>query len=108
MAEELGHIIHPRTFLKVLVILLVLTLLTVLLSPRVSGEMVDFGKINIVIALSIAIIKASLVLSYFMHLKFEGLWILVYFITPVILLLIMILGLFIDTPVRIDPIQPPF
>lgn len=108
MAEELGHIVHPKIFWRVLMILLFLTLVTVLLSPRVSGEIVNFGRLNILIALAIAVTKATLVLMYFMHLKFEGIWILVYFIAPVSLLILMILGIFIDNPVRLDPLGPPF
>ncbi len=100
---ELGHVIHPRVFWKVFAVLVFLTIITVILSPRVSGHIVDFGKVNILIALSIATIKASLVLMYFMHLKFEGPWILVYFILPVSLLILMIAGVFIDNPLRIDP-----
>ncbi|MCS6893652.1 MAG: cytochrome C oxidase subunit IV family protein [Deltaproteobacteria bacterium] len=105
---DLGHVVEPKVFLRVLVVLLVLTLFTVLMSPRVSGQVVDFGDLNVIIALVIAIIKASLVLMYFMHLKFEGIWILVYFIAPVLLFLTMIAGIFIDNPVRVDPVGSPF
>jgi len=46
--------------------LLTLTAITV----TVAGF--HFGKLSVVVALTIATIKASVVLSYFMHLKFEA------------------------------------
>jgi len=103
MAE---NIITPKTFFKVLLILLVLTVLTVLLSPRVSGDWIHLGRASIAVALTIAFLKASLVLGYFMHLKFEGVWIWVYFLSSVFLLGILILGLYIDNPMRFDPEKP--
>ena len=60
MAGDLGHIVEPKVFAKVLGILLVLTVVTVLVAPSVSG--VNFGGWNIVIAMVIATIKATLVL----------------------------------------------
>jgi cytochrome c oxidase subunit 4 len=37
----------------------------------VAASRVDFGHMNTVIALAIASIKATLVLAYFMHLKYD-------------------------------------
>ena len=55
----------PR-LLGVLGILLALTALTV------SASKIDLGVLNIWIALGIASVKASLVLLFFMHLKYEN------------------------------------
>jgi cytochrome c oxidase subunit IV len=53
----------PRTYLSVLIALLILTVITV------SASRINFGAANTVIALVIASIKASLVALYFMHLR---------------------------------------
>ena len=54
---------HTKLYLLVFAGLMVGTFLTV------AATQVDFGMFNIVVALGIAIAKASLVLWYFMHLK---------------------------------------
>lgn len=95
---ELGHVVEPKVFAKILGILLVLTVITVLVAPSVSG--VNFGAWNIVIAMGIATIKATLVLMYFMHLKYEDKITLLYFVFPVVLLFTLIAGIFIDNPFR--------
>lgn len=60
-----NHIVSPKIYLGVLAILLVGTALTV------AAARVDLGGLNIVVALSIAVIKASFVVLYFMHLKYS-------------------------------------
>jgi cytochrome c oxidase subunit 4 len=52
-------------YVKTLVALLILTLITV------AASYVDFGSGNVVIALFIATIKASIVALFFMHLRHE-------------------------------------
>jgi cytochrome c oxidase subunit 4 len=59
------HIVSPKLYLGVLAILLVGTGLTV------AAARVDLGGLNIVVAMSIAVIKASFVVLYFMHLKYS-------------------------------------
>jgi cytochrome c oxidase subunit 4 len=56
---------HSGIYLKVLLALLFLTIVTV------GASYVDFGSGNIVIALFIATIKASLVALFFMHLRWD-------------------------------------
>ena len=59
----------PKTYTKVLLALLVLTVLTVAISR------VDFGNANTIVAIVIASIKGALVALFFMHLrhdKFNG------------------------------------
>jgi cytochrome c oxidase subunit 4 len=53
-----------RVLLGTAAALLALTAITVALSQ------VDFGRVNIVVALGIATLKASLVAAFFMHLKY--------------------------------------
>ena len=54
---------HTKLYIMVFLGLMVGTFLTV------AATQVDFGMFNIVVALGIAIAKASLVLWYFMHLN---------------------------------------
>ena len=65
---------------------------------------VDLGKWNIVGALVIASIKASLVIAIFMHGKYENKIIWTYILIPFILLAIMIGGIFTDDPFRDHPV----
>ena len=63
MSEHAHSHPGPKTYATVLGALLVLTVITV------SAAYVNFGSMNMVIALVIASIKASLVGLFFMHLK---------------------------------------
>ena len=66
MSTHTSHIITPtRTYLAVFFGLIVLTLLTYLVATR------DFGALNTPIALSIAVLKASLVVIYFMAVRYN-------------------------------------
>ncbi len=60
-----NHIVSPKLYLGVLAILLVGTGLTV------AAARVDLGGLNIVVAMSIAVVKAAFVVLYFMHLKYS-------------------------------------
>ena len=59
------HIVSPRIYITIFLALIVGTSLTTWAAFQ------DFGKFNIVIALSIATIKASLVVLYFMHARYS-------------------------------------
>ena len=60
---------HGKTYVNVLVSLAVLTALTVAVSRVHLGH---WG--NIIVGLLIATVKASLVVMFFMHLKYEQRW----------------------------------
>jgi cytochrome c oxidase subunit 4 len=61
------HIVHPRIYISVFLILMVGTGLTVLAAFR------DFpGPLNAVVALTIAVIKATFVVLYFMHVRYSS------------------------------------
>ena len=101
-SHDLGHIVPKAVFLRVLIVLLILTAITVAVSR------VDFGPMNIVVALVIASIKAGIVGMFFMHLKYENPIIWLYVMFPLVLLVIMIGGIFVDNPNRWDSkIYPP-
>ena len=59
------HVSSSAMFFNVLVILLILTVVTV------GASRVDFGAANMLIAMLIASVKASLVILFFMHVKWD-------------------------------------
>jgi cytochrome c oxidase subunit 4 len=93
----LGHILPFNVYVSVFVALIVLTIVTV------AASQVDFGSMNVVIALLIASVKAMLVALFFMHLKYENPVTWLYAAFPLIILAIMLAGLFIDNPYRALP-----
>jgi cytochrome c oxidase subunit IV len=60
------HIVSPKIYVVILLALLLGTYLTV------SAALRDFGPWNIVIALTIATTKATLVVLYFMHARYSS------------------------------------
>jgi cytochrome c oxidase subunit IV len=60
------HIVPKRVYLAVFAALIVLTWVTAYVST------VDLGRWNIFVALAIAIVKASLVILFFMHVKYSS------------------------------------
>ena len=60
-----GHVVPVRTLVGVLLVLLVLTVVTV------AVTLVDLGPFNLAVAMVIALIKGTLVLLYFMHLRWD-------------------------------------
>lgn len=65
MTEEHAHIVPYRTFILVWIALLALTGITV------AAAQVNLGALNVWVALGIATLKAALVISVFMHMKYE-------------------------------------
>ena len=59
------HVVSPRAFMAVLGALLTLTVLTVVVSRF------NFGDFNLLIAMAIAALKASMVIAVFMHLRWD-------------------------------------
>ncbi len=65
MAEHSdNHIVPVRVYVLVFLTLIVMTWVTAFVST------VDLGRLNVFVALSIAIFKASLVILFFMHVKY--------------------------------------
>ncbi len=60
------HIVSPKLYLTIGATLLVLTGVTVL------AAFYNLGPLNTIVALAIATTKGSLVLLYFMHVKYTG------------------------------------
>ncbi|MDE0960036.1 MAG: cytochrome C oxidase subunit IV family protein [Planctomycetota bacterium] len=62
---EFGHMTGPTLLLTILTMLLFLTWATVAVSY------IDLGSMNVVVAMGVATIKATLVSLYFMHLRWD-------------------------------------
>ena len=88
------HFFEYKTLFNVLLVLLVLTGITV------GASFVDLGSLNVWIALIIASIKASFVLLFFMHMKYEGRVLVFSFLGTIFFLGIMISFTFWDVGFR--------
>ena len=88
------HLMPYKTLILVLVVLLALTGVTI------GVSYLDLGVFNVGIALGIACTKVSLVLLFFMHLKYEGRAIVLSFISTICFLAIMIGFTFWDVAFR--------
>jgi cytochrome c oxidase subunit IV len=64
--HPIGHVTSVRLLLTVYFILIVCTVITYAVSR------IDLGQFNIWAALAIAVFKATLVLLYFMHLRWDS------------------------------------
>ena len=83
-----------RTFITVYIALVLLTAVTVAVSY------VNLGLMNVVVALLIASVKASLVALIFMHLKSEDRLVWVFALVPIAFLALIIFGTLVDTMLR--------
>ncbi|MDO9264405.1 MAG: cytochrome C oxidase subunit IV family protein [Desulfosalsimonadaceae bacterium] len=92
--DGFSHMLSFKTLIGILVLLLILTFLTVEVSS------LDLGKLNVWVALTIAAIKSSLVILYFMHMKFESMAIKISFVSTVGFVAILIGFLFWDIAYR--------
>jgi cytochrome c oxidase subunit IV len=63
--EHTEHIVSPSTYIGIILTLMALTLITV------AAAFVNLGRFNIVVALVIATVKATLVVLFFMHAKYS-------------------------------------
>ena len=88
------HLMSYKALALVLAALLLLTGVTIAASYQ------DLGVFNVPLALAIACAKVSLVLLFFMHLKYEGTAIKVSFISTICFLAIMISFTFWDVAFR--------
>jgi cytochrome c oxidase subunit IV len=83
--EGFAHVTPLSLLVGILGVLLVLTVLTV------SVTSFDLGaQGNLVIAMVIATVKAGLVVTYFMHLRWDRLFHLILFLTSVLFLILFL------------------
>ena len=84
-AQDHGAHDHSKSYLNVLIALAVLTLVTV------AASRVHLGRAgNIGLGLAIACVKASLVVMFFMHMKYEQRWWASLVLFPLLLVMIII------------------
>ena len=88
--EEKHHIVSYRTFLIVLAALLVLTM------ASIGVTSYDLGPLTVITALLLATSKTVLVLSYFMHLKFDVRMFAILVVAVLILIGVVIFITFLD------------
>lgn len=87
-----GHIVPARVLIGVWAALLVLTVATVTVTWK------DFGpELNLWIAMGIATVKASLVLLYFMHLRYDRPVNAIFFIFALFFVALFIAGALTDS-----------
>lgn len=91
-----NHILPLSLYLSVGTTLLVLTAITV------WAAQIDFGSYNLVIAMAIAVVKATLVAMFFMHLKYDNKLYLMYFMSAIFFLATFIIITMFDTLYRGD------
>jgi cytochrome c oxidase subunit 4 len=97
--HELDPKAEAKTYTLTLVVLLILTAITV------GASYIQFGSLNVVIALTIATIKASLVALFFMHLRHDKPVNAVIACAGFLFLGLFLLFTFLDVGTR-DPLQP--
>jgi len=95
------HIVQPRIYITIFLALMVGTALTLL------AAFYDFpGPLNAVVALTIAVVKATLVVLYFMHVRYSGRLVWLVIVAALLWLVIMFAITFSDYWTR--SWQPPF
>ena len=65
-ADQEHHILPVRTYLVIFAILMALLVLTV------GVAFINLGPVNIVVAMTVAIVKATLVVLFFMHVRYSS------------------------------------
>ncbi|MCC6751143.1 MAG: cytochrome C oxidase subunit IV family protein [Deltaproteobacteria bacterium] len=93
------HVLPVKVYLGIFGALLFLTLLTV------GVSYLDLGGPAIAVAMVVAVIKASLVVGYFMHLKFENRFLSLVFIGSLGFLVLFFAIIFIDLSSRGDVLK---
>ena len=88
---------HMMSYSKLAIVLFTLLILT---GVTVGVSYVDLGFFNVPVALGIACTKVTLVLLFFMHLKYEGKAITISFLSTICFLAIMISFTFWDVAFR--------
>jgi cytochrome c oxidase subunit IV len=91
------HITPYKTYVIVWLVLMVFTIITVTAARQ------DFGSLNLIIAMVIASIKATVVALWFMHLKFEDSITWVFALYPLFLLGLLIGLTSVDVFNRVVP-----
>ena len=88
------HIVPKKVYFAIFFALIALTAVTVTIS------FFDLGRLNAVVALTIAVFKAILVILYFMHLRYER-RILLWSLVPTLVIVFVLMGHFFPDAFRL-------
>ena len=94
MANNVSHITEYKVLARVVLILMFLTFLTITVTSF------HLGALSVTVALLIAGVKAFMILTYFMHLKYESLLLRILVSMVFILYIVIVLITFIDYAYR--------
>lgn len=94
-----NHIIPVKNYLLITAALFVLTVVTVAVS------FVDLGGFNVVVALAVASVKATLVALFFMHLWYDNKLYMLIFVIAIVILAVFIIIIMFDVMTRDDIYQ---
>lgn len=94
MANNVSHITEYKTLARVVLILMFLTFLTITVTSF------HLGAFSVTVALLIAGIKGFMILTYFMHLKYESVLLRILVAMIFVLYVVIILITFIDYAYR--------
>jgi len=86
-----GHLVPVSTLLFTATTLLVLTVITV------AVRYIDIGEFNIWVAIGIAVVKAALVATFFMHLRWDRPFNLLVFVGCTLFVILMMAFCVLDT-----------
>jgi cytochrome c oxidase subunit 4 len=89
-ADSVGHVVPLWLLVGVLAALLALTVLTVAITWY------DLGWLNLAAALAIATVKATLVLLYFMHLRWDRPFNAIVLVLSLVLVMLFVFGTLYD------------
>jgi len=89
------HVVSPKLYLLILVALLVGTAATVWVAQT------NLGPLNLAVALTIAVIKATLVVLFFMHMKYSHRLNWIFFAAAIIWLILLISMTLVDVVARL-------
>jgi len=90
-SPTLAHVIPVQVLVAAFLALMVLTAVTV------GVSYFDFGSLNLLVAVGVATIKASVVALYFMHLRYDSPFNGLIFVTAVIFLALFLSITLLDT-----------
>ncbi|MCI0356656.1 MAG: cytochrome C oxidase subunit IV family protein [Acidobacteria bacterium] len=89
------HVVSPKVYLLILTALLVGTAATVWVAQT------NLGPLNLAVALTIAVIKATLVVLFFMHMKYSHRLNWIFFAAAIIWLILLISMTLVDVLARL-------
>ncbi len=105
-SEHHVHVMPLKVLFAVFIGLLILTWLTYAASQAARSGTLDLGAGNVIVALLIAVVKASLVGLYFMHLRYDSPFNSIILIAALVFVALFIAVSLVDTveyqPSRID------